>query len=102
MGSQPNVTIPIIILDEAENKFFNLNDGCLYVNGKVHGKPLIGIAYEILMYLAKNSVQFLTEKQIRDNCNSWMNKKDDMGDINQHIHKLRTAIEDYKENESSK
>ena len=23
MGSQPNVTIPIIILDEAENKFFN-------------------------------------------------------------------------------
>ena len=24
MGNQSNVTIPIIILDEAENKFFNL------------------------------------------------------------------------------
>lgn len=97
MEKQPDKTIRVIVLDE--EKIFNLNDRCLYVNGEVHGKPLVGIPYKILEYLAINAGLYRTEDMIREGCKIGV---DYSMDINQNIYKIRTAIEDYKENESSK
>jgi len=79
----------IIHLDE--DSYFNFDTATLFVKGNEVGKPLGGIAFQILEYLVINSPNFRTEKQIRENC--W---KEDTGtgSLSQHIKKVRDAIGD--------
>lgn len=81
------------IIKFTDNKYFNLDERMLYINGKPVGTELKGIPFRILEYLANNSPNFLPQDQIRDNC--W---KDDHGEgtVAYHIMKLRQKIQDEK------
>lgn len=77
-----------------ENSYFNLDTATLFVNGQDVGDILKGIPFRILEYLAENSPNFRTEKQIRDKC--WKKEYNDGGSLSQHIGKVRVAIRDTK------
>ena len=74
-----------------ENKYFNLDERTLYVNGSKSGSALKGIPFRILELLANNSPNLITQDQIREKC--W---KEDLGEgsVPYHILKLRKAIQD--------
>ena len=56
------------IIKFTDNKYFNLDERMLYINGKPVGTKLKGIPFRILEYLANNSPNFRTKDQIRDHC----------------------------------
>ena len=81
------------IIKFTDNKYFNLDERMLYINGKPVGTKLKGIPFRILEYLANNSPNFRTKDQIRDHC--WNDDRGE-GTVAYHIMKLRQKIQDEK------
>lgn len=77
-----------------ENSYFNLDTATLFVDGQEVGKLLKGIPFRILEYLARNSPNFMTENQIRENCWNEEHIYSDSGSLSQHIGTVRAAIRD--------
>ncbi len=81
------------IIRFTDNKYFNIDERMLYIDEKPVGTELKGIPFRILVHLAKNSPNFLTQDQIIDEC--WNNDRCE-GSVPYHIMMLRRKIQDEK------
>lgn len=75
------------------NKVFSLDTQTLVIDGKEVGKPLKGIPFRIIEYLAENQNVHISQDQIRERC--WK-ENTGAGLVSYHIMKAREAIRDEK------